>query len=187
MTPTIPSFEGPTTRGKATSFKTWESSPHRRSGKNSTASRRLCAPAVPRVEFRVCRPSTAAFNFQLTPKVHAHPAQTAQIHKTVSEHPSYFGYTHTHTHTHSTPGARIRDQAAALRPSSPGGGPAGKHGGPVAMQSNELSRGWGTRQCGERGDSSWKEREGFRRCFQEKLTPELALEDAEVFSIRKRQ
>ena len=55
------------------------------------------------------------------------------------------------------------------------------------MQSNELSRGWGTRQCGERGDSSWKEREGFRRCFQEKLTPELALEDAEVFSSRKRQ
>lgn len=53
MTPMIPSFDGPTTRGKAIRFKTWESFPHRCSGKNSVASRRLCTPAVPRVEFTV--------------------------------------------------------------------------------------------------------------------------------------
>lgn len=35
-----------------------------------------------------------------------------------------------------TPGTRISDQAAALRANSPGGSP-------VAMQCNELSKGWG--------------------------------------------
>ena len=35
----------------------------------------------------------------------------------------------------------------------------------------------GGRECGERGDSSWKERDGYRKCFQEKLTPELAFGD----------